>query len=152
MLIPFSERKIKPGDKVVVKRVLTRSYFIVPVGHILTYIGTDKNKNPGDILKDEETGTLVKYTSCLDYSLYEPSLEKAKKKYIYLCEKAKVLKIIFNECQKSSPQFGFIRCEITKNTCSPSLSCLEYLPKKCNKKPIVFKFNRLLKINKLTKK
>ncbi len=161
MIIPYSEtssRKIKIGDKVVTTSFIKRRYFMVSVGHILTYMGNDKKHNPGDILKDEETGLLIERVSILDYDLYEPSLEVAKKKHIDKKEKEIALIFIKNNCEHHGGSSSTCKeviphkthPEIGTNNCKPKLSCMEYVPKsKYKDNKFIFNYIRKMKMERL---
>jgi len=146
MIVPFTEtyrnKKVEIGDKVVVANQINRPYFCVTVGHVLTYIGTDYEQNPGDILKDEETGFIIDRVSILDYNHYEPSIEIAEKKYIKKKEKDEFLSFIKNHCLHS--------CGKTVTCSEPKPECIEYVHKKHYKdNPFILKCIRKMKMVKL---
>jgi len=135
----YGRKKVEPGDKVVLIRSIQGPYFVISTGHILTYLGCEYGQNPGEMLKDEETGLIVKHVSILDYQIYEPSLEKARKIYIDKIEKRKFLKFIKENCKEHH------QGECTSN-------CIEYIKEdryKDNK--FVLNYIRKLKLNELQK-
>lgn len=133
-----SGKTLKKGDQVVTNRVLQQPYCIISEGHILTYIGDDKKYNPGIILKDEETGLLVNRVSIIDFEFYEPSIDKAKKKYHDIRDREKFMTFIDSIC----------RCDKKQH----NISCIENIsPKHYDKSPFILKYIRRLKLTKVKK-
>jgi hypothetical protein len=152
MIVPYTEtygsRKIKPGDKVVVTKQINRPYYCITVGHILTYIGCNKERNPGDILKDEETGLIVEEVSVLDYQYYEESIGDSEKKYINKKEKEKFLGFIKQTCTGNSGRYS--SCPYFYGACKPKLSCIEHIPEKEYKdNRFILNYIRKIKIKKI---
>jgi len=148
MIVSYTEtygnKKVEIGDKVVITQQINRPYYCITVGHVLIYMGNDKSKNPGDILKDEETGLIINHVSVLDYQYYEPSIEIAEKKYINKKEKQKFLTFIKNNCLHS--------CGKTVTCGEPKPECIEYVHKKQYKdNPFILKCIRKMKMVKLEK-
>jgi hypothetical protein len=152
MIVPYIERygkKIRIGDKVVASEIIRGPYYMVLPGHVFTYMGKDDCHNPGDILKDEETGLLVKQVSCLSFHLYEPDMETARQNYIDHIEKTKILEIINNNtCSQDVRMDGNHVCNLSGKPCKPDVSCIEYTTNKSEK---ILKFKRKIKMRKIQK-
>jgi len=156
MIIPFTETypgpKVKPGDKVVVIRNIQGPYYVILTGQVMTYLGTESGQNPGEMLKDEETGFVAKHISILDYQIYQPSLEKARKIYIDKKEEQKFIKIIKSFCPyyRAGGCYNTERRKEDNNECS--VECIEYVKEdKYKDNEFVLNYIRKLKLNELQK-
>lgn len=143
MIVPYADRygnRPEIGDKVTVISQINRGYYCITVGHVLTFMGTDSRHNPGDILKDEETGLIITKVSCLDYTKYEPDLETARKNYIERKEKEKFIEFIRKNCRE--------RCgDQEHGNCKHGVYCIEHIPEEEYKdNDFIFNYMRKLKL------
>ena len=145
----YGRKKVEPGDKVVLIRSVQGPYFVISTGHVLTYIGCETGQNPGEMLRDEETGLIVKHVSILDYQIYEPSLEKARKIYIDKKEEQEFIKFVKDNCSYNR----FDRCYNKDNMpdfdgCKST--CIEYVKEdKYKDNEFILNYKRKLKLKKL---
>jgi len=155
MIVPHDDKygkRPKPGDKVTVTTQINRDYYIITVGHVLTYMGEDPQKNPGSILKDEESGLIVTSVSILDYAMYAPDIETAKKNYVDKKEKEKFMELIDKQCLFRNRYGPTHECKFVGGVCNNymDISCIEHISEEdYENEPFYFNYIRKMKLRKI---
>jgi len=168
MIIPrSSSSKIKEGDKVVLTKDVMMGHYIVTTGHILIYVGPVENYSNSAILKDEETGLILKDVDTRSFSKWVETVEEGWRIQKNISDRYKFMKFIPEHCPhkdytyEDRDKVDICRPRANERRtdnygwkyCRPEIDCFQHIPEEeYINNSFILEYNRKMKLSKLSKK